>query len=297
MCHNNLCNEKIDYDRNNCVLAEGLKFGYHTKDKILRQSTMYFFNPLKESQSKEFFRYLQENINGQFYKDGVIDHSISYIKPREKGEIVKVGENLTCFDNTKIGKGQSPTEVECSNGQDTCKIVATNDDLEGHLLIRSCAKFHEKIQFDYCWSERSQDGKMTCSCFCHKHLCNNFTPKCKFENMFIMHHSNFTQNGLQVFVTPALDTNPEQFLSYMESKYLSQGYVYYNTTTTTTTTTTTATTTTTITTTTTTSTFLLTTVKNTVVPTFIVNSSLVPKGCNGFTVLFLYSIHLYLYLY
>ena len=86
------------------------------------------------SNPKKLFRYLQENFNGQFYKNDVIDPSISFIESREKGESVKDGEKLTCFDNSKIGQGQSPTEVECSDGQDTCKIVATNDDLTGKVF-------------------------------------------------------------------------------------------------------------------------------------------------------------------
>ena len=140
------------------------------------------------------------------------------------------GDNLTCVDNSLLSKGQKPKEAQCEvptkkEGRQEC-VTTVKQNTSSPLLLRRCSVSNPyDIPFSHCQSNKSKSNQEeTCSCYCHAHhICNNFVPTCKLENMFVMHeHEN--DKKYEVVITPALDTDPVEFLRYMKSRYFTKGY-------------------------------------------------------------------------
>ena len=246
-----------------CLGSNGIYFGYK-KSRLHfeeNETITYLFTP-KLTQSEKFFKYMERNFEGQYYRRNrqnsfsiemseiSIDEKLSYLNNQNNGQERIQGDNLTCTDNSVLRKGKNPKEVQCElpteNATQTC-VTITNTTLNPLLDRRCSASNTYDIPFSHCQFKKSKKSKEeSCSCYCHAHHnCNNFVPKCKLENMFVMHeHAQDTE--YEVAMTPALDTDPVEFLRYMKSRYFTKGYEKNtrapNTTTTTTTTSTTTTT-------------------------------------------------------
>ena len=135
---------------------------------------------------------------------------------------------MTCFDNFLLSEEQKAEEVQCEDGQLQC-VTGTNSN--SPLLMRGCSDsnpYKYNITLDHCILKKSKDVQQEeiCSCYCYHHYCNNFAPKCNSEKMFVMHEPK-TLEGKEydIVVTPALDTDLEEFIEYMKSKFFANGYV------------------------------------------------------------------------
>ena len=245
--------------------SSGILFGNKRLRTKNNKTITYLFTP-KRVHSNKFFKYMERNFKGQYYRNNreenygrdyfSIDETLTYLDSPNSGQERVQGDNLTCIDNSLLSKGQNPKEVQCEvptrNGIQECVTIAQNTNFTNPLLERRCSVSNTfDIPFSHCQFQKSKiSQEESCSCYCHTHHnCNNFVPKCKLENMFVMHeHDQDTE--YEVIITPALDTDPVEFLRYMKSRYLTKGYEKNTrapttttiTTTTTTTTTTTATT-------------------------------------------------------
>ena len=156
---------------------------------------------------------MERNFKGQYYTNN-----------RRYGmDAFYINETLSYLNSPNNGQ-ERIQEVQCEvpteNATQACVIIVTkNANFTNILFDRRCDVSNTyDIPFSHCQFQKSKiSQEESCSCYCHAHHnCNIFVPKCKLENMFVMHeHAQDTE--YEVVMTPALDTDPVEFLSYMKS--------------------------------------------------------------------------------
>ena len=140
--------------------------------------------------------------------------------------LISDGENLTCYDNSELRVRLPVKEKKCEVNQLQCVTIARKNETSSNpILERGCntnGTVHNIMvpsNFDYCVLQKSKEEEV-CSCYCHNHKCNNFSPKCKDVDGFVI-----KSKDIETRLTPFLDTDKEKFLAYLEKEYPNIGFV------------------------------------------------------------------------